>query len=152
MTREEFIEDICSFGDLREFCWDNRLSSMDYIKDADEIDEYIDELLYEFARTDGWQDIRRWLNDIDDSYDWYDTEDGIVGLTQWDFDEYKERVLQEGDGDEIWDDEEDGEDEAEPYSWEPKRAVINKWDYIAVTDVDDEVDADELLLLAVKTA
>lgn len=152
MTREEFIEDICSFGDLREFCWDNRLSSMDYIKDSDEIDEYIDELLYEFVRTDGWQDIRGWLNNIDDSYDWYDTEDGIVGLTQWNFDEYKERVLQEGDGDEIWDDEEDEFVEAKPCSWEQKRVIINKWNHTVTTDVDDEVDAAELLCLAVKRA
>ena len=111
MTRQEFIETINDFYDLREFCDENRLCACENIMSDDTLDEEINYRLENYRDYfSNWREARDFLSDIDTSYYWYDMDfNGI----DYDFDEYKERALEEGDDDGIWDDEEEDEEEEE---------------------------------------
>lgn len=112
MTRNEFIENVTEFYDLRDFCFENDMYGIaDELYDSD----YLDELLNDRLRNNYWDDWQSALSDlsgIDTGYDWY-REDGygnFDGLDSSDFDDLKQEVLEIGDRDELWD-EEDDEDE-----------------------------------------
>ena len=109
MTRQEFIETINDFSDLIEFCNDYNLSTCEDIMSDDTLDEEINYRLENYRDYfSNWREARDFLSDIDTSYYWYDQDfNGI----DYDFDEYKERALGEGDDDGIWDDDEEEEEE-----------------------------------------
>lgn len=128
MTRDQFIERVDDFYKLLDFCYERNLDSCDSVKDSDDFDDYINECLYDWIRYDSWQEVRNALDDIPEGYQFYDIEYGFDGLTNRDFPEYKQKVLDEADEKDIWS-EEDEYDEPE----------------IDFTDVDDNVDGEELL-------
>lgn len=109
MTRQEFIETINDFYDLREFCDENRLCTCEDIMSDDLLDEEINYRLENYRDYfSNWREARDFLSDIDTGHYWYDMDfNGI----DYDFDEYKERALEEGDNDGIWDDEEEEEED-----------------------------------------
>ena len=116
MTRNEFIEDVSDFYDLRSFCWDNDCYECDDIFDEEGRDDYINEHLVDWARdADNWEELQRQLNDIDTGYDFYRIDDygDLVGLDDYDFDNYKSDVLDWGDRNDIWDEDEEEEGEIE---------------------------------------
>ena len=111
MTRNEFIENVTEFYDLRDFCCENDMYNIaDELYDSD----YLDEIMNDRLRNNYWDDWRSALSDLSDidaRYDWYreDGYGGFEGLTGIDFDDLKQEVLEIGDRDEIWDEEEDEE-------------------------------------------
>lgn len=108
MTRQEFIEEVTSFGDLIMFCQDNGIDICDDIYDAD----YLNEIILDLARTSrNWLDLRDLVKDIPTDSLYY-REDGYGSYEDADycFDDYKEDVLLHMDSYADWDEEDEEED------------------------------------------
>lgn len=114
MTRQEFLDDVCSFDELRDFCYDNDCTICDDIYDDDSKDDYINERLSDMADdADSWQSLYRTLEDIPTGYDYYRLDDygDFNGLDDDDFEDYKNDVLEWMDDREYWEEDEDPEEE-----------------------------------------
>ena len=107
MTRSEFIEEITTFDELYGFCLDNNYEEIFFNNDicprAD-----VDYLLDDYIKNGGWEswkEVKNVLEDIPDT-DWY-IRDYWSGeyeeASNSDLDDLKEKVLEAGDEDEIWD-------------------------------------------------
>lgn len=116
MTRQEFIDNVVCFEDLRNFCYDETRADefFENIYDESGKDELVNELMCEYVRDNDWIWMRNWLSDIPDGYEWYrfdDYGDWHV-LDDCDFDEIKQEILdsydyfEEDDGDDDNDEEE----------------------------------------------
>lgn len=113
MTRHEFIEDVGYWYELINFCYDYGCPCCDSIYDDDQKDEYFNDNLVEMARNaDSWQDMLRELEDIPDGDDYYicDDYEDWQGVSDSDFGEYKDDVLQWADEHEVWDADDEEED------------------------------------------
>lgn len=107
MTRTEFEETMNNFADLMDFCRENNLYTLEYFIDGYDLDEYINGRMLDMARYDDWKEIRDYLQSIEDGYDWYNIEYSPEGWTDEDaFNEYYDKVLNEAEEDELFDDEE----------------------------------------------
>jgi len=109
MTRQEFIEEVTSFGDLIMVCQDHGIDICDDIYDAD----YLNEIILDLARTSrSWLNLRDLVQDIPTDSLYY-REDGYGGYEDADycFDDYKEDVLQHMDSYAEWDERDDEEEE-----------------------------------------
>lgn len=115
MTRQEFIDDVTTWWELIDFCNDEGCDICEYVYSSDVYDDIINEDLQERVNHESWQSIYDWLEGLPTGYDYYDTYDDYVGLDDnWDFDRYKEDVLEWADNDgAIWDEEPEEEEEGE---------------------------------------
>ncbi len=114
MTRQEFIDNVCAFSDLIQFCYDEDLDICDEIYSEDRLDEYLREEIPEYLDDHDWVDLKYTLEDIPSDYEYY-IRNGWMEFSaadDSDFDEYKENVLDEMDDNDYWD--EDDEEEEEP--------------------------------------
>ena len=130
MTRQEFVDDICDFYDLKDWCDDNDCDVCEDIYSQDEFDDYVNNELYDRTRNDDWQDVLAWLESVPTGYYFYDTYNWEgVDESGYEFDECKARALEWGDDEEIWEeeeieeeyeeeDEEEEEEELEPIQLE----------------------------------
>lgn len=113
MTRDEFVEEITSFGDLITFCHRYRyVDLIDYIYDRNAMAETImAEIQLDYLGCNTWTELRDRLDEIPDC-DWYDIE---WGYEEADFDCKKAEVLAYLDHDGFWDEEDETSvsDEAE---------------------------------------
>ena len=117
MTRREFLDDVCDFSELRDFCDDNDCRICDDIYDDESKDDYINEHLSDMADdADDWRSLYRTLDDIPTGYDYYRLDDygDFNGLDDDDFGDYKDDVLEWMDENEYWDEDEDDEEEYFP--------------------------------------
>lgn len=117
MTRQEFLDDVCDFSELRDFCYDNDCGICDDVYDDESKDDYINEHFSDMADdADGWQSLYRTLDDIPTGYDYYRLDDygDFNGLDDDDFEDYKNDVLEWMDDNEYWDEDEDDEEEYFP--------------------------------------
>lgn len=122
MTRNEFLENVTSFYDLKDFCNDEDCNLLEDVYDEEGRDDFINDCLMDWARDDSWQDLYNRLDSIPTGYDWYRYDDygDWCSLDDEDFEEYKNDVLEWADNNDIWDnDEEDDEEEDEPKDDEP---------------------------------
>ena len=105
MTRDEFVEEITSFGDLITFCHRYRyVDLIDYIYDRDAMAEAImAEIQLDYLGCNTWTELRDRLDEIPDC-DWYDIE---WGYEEADFDCKKAEVLAYLDHDGFWDEEDE---------------------------------------------
>lgn len=118
MTRDEFLEEITTWQQLRDFCEDNGCG--DYLMDIyseEDRDGYVDDCIVDWARDYTWTELYSILDNIPTGYEYYRLcEDGDwEGLTQADFDAFKDDVADWCDRNDIWDEEyteEDDEEEA----------------------------------------
>lgn len=113
MTRNEFLDDITTFGDLKSFCYDEECNILEDVYDEDERDEQINNCLMDWAREDSWGELYRRLDSIPTGYEWYCYNEygEWFPLDDGDFETYKRDVLEWADDNEIWDaDEDDDED------------------------------------------
>lgn len=112
MTRDEFLDDVITFGDLKSFCYDEGCSILENVYDDEERDEQINDCLVDWAREDSWEALHRRLDDIPTGYEWYCYDDygEWRGLDDDDFESYKRDVLEWADDDEIWDANEDDDE------------------------------------------
>lgn len=114
MTRDEFLDGINSWYELREFCSDFRCDVCECIYSQNEMDEYIDSNLLDMARdASGWEDLLSDLQDYPTGYDYYirDDDGDFVGADESDFSDYKDEVLEWADDEGIFDDDEEDEND-----------------------------------------
>lgn len=113
MTRQQFIDDVTCFYDLKEFCDENGFDICEDIYDSDDIDGLIEDDIRETLRNDGWRELRDAMSYLNfGDYDWYRRDGGFdyIPLDDDDFEDYKGRALDMGDGDEVWDEEEEDDE------------------------------------------
>lgn len=115
MTREEFERDVNSWDDLKDFCWSVNCEECDDIESEDTYNDWIEENVVAWAREESWQDLLAILGRYDNNtgYGWYiwsDYDSEYLPAEDDDFFEHKSRVLEWGDNQGIWDEEEQEED------------------------------------------
>lgn len=124
MTRQEFIDDVTTFDELHSFCIDIEYDLQeDGAYSEDEYDEYINEEAYEIARENDWRDLRGWLSELPDGYDFYvkDAWEDWGGRSCREIDDLKESVLEYADQNDLFDvEEEEPEEYIEEGAEEPE--------------------------------
>lgn len=112
MTRDEFIEDVNDWYDLRMFCDENGCYECTDILSKDEVDEHINNSLRDIVDNVGnWEELLERLLDFP-TYDGFFVRDDYGGfreLDEDDFDSYKESVLGWADNEELFDEDNDQE-------------------------------------------
>lgn len=148
MTRSEFIEDINTFSDLRDFCCDYGLSYLDEFIDGDDLDSEVDEDIKDCDF--GWGTILDCLRNIASitGADFY-RKDGwldYVEMDDGDFRELKEDVCRTVDENEDWDPEEDEEDD-DYYDDIAEENAADEYVFtdVLMTDPNEGVMVDEFL-------
>ena len=119
MTRQEFVDEVNSWGDLIDFCNENNLDFTEDIYDEESRDNDIDEMLVDWARENNWQELYNILDRIQTGYEYYRYDYGDwEGLGDADFDDLKEEVeeycVRNGYFDEEEEPEEEPDEEEEP--------------------------------------
>lgn len=117
MTRQEFIDDVTSWSELIDFCYDQDCDICEDIYSEEAKDDHFNNDLVEMARNaNDWEELLETLNDIPTGYDYYicNEYDEFRGADEDDFDSYKDDVLEWMDDGEYWD-EYDEEEEPEEY-------------------------------------
>lgn len=112
MTRQEFLDTVYSWNELLDFCYDENYD-LEGLYDEDAKDDYFDNEMMEMARNESnWRDLLDRLQDIPCGYEWYVIDDyyGFRGADDDDFEAYKDEVLEWGDHEGIWEDEDDAEE------------------------------------------
>lgn len=141
MTREEFQEEVTTYYDLINVCSDYGLSTCDDIYDDEDLDDYINNELEDYVRNNNWYDVKDILNNIPTGYNYYRVDryegfDGIYGLDDYDFTDWKDEVYEEMDENELFDNDENAEEEEYVVSSEP----------VDATPIEDEpLSVDELI-------
>jgi len=147
MTLEQFDEEICDFGDLKDWCYEHECDICEDIYSEDDMNYQINESLVDWAREYEWQELYRILDNIPSGENWYRWSDyGEWVYAEGDFDEYKEDVrrwgIRNGEFNENSFDDEDEEEEVDPYILEP----TEKEDVA----LDDMFSSDEIPMVEVK--
>lgn len=114
MTRNEFLEEIDSFGSLWNFAYEHDLEYyFDDVITYNDRDEVIDDSAIEILRDDGWRECLYYLNerDCDGEFDYYE-KDGydLTGIDNYGdkFEELKSEILEECDErEDFWDEDEE---------------------------------------------
>lgn len=118
MTRAEFVENIEDFNDLIMFCYQEDIDICDNVVDQERYNDTIMERLRNYEGFDTWQEAYQFLRNLPDDYDYYREDDygDFEGLTDDDFDSYKQDVMDYMDRNAAWDiiPPEDDEEEDEP--------------------------------------
>lgn len=110
MTRQDFIDNINDFDELIDFCNDYECSYCDDVYSEESRDDYINEDLVDMARyTDSWYSLLNTLYNITTGYDYYRHTDygDWEGLGDYEFNAYKNDVLEWADDQDIWEDDEE---------------------------------------------
>lgn len=109
MTKNEFVENIRDWSDLLQFCNEYGCDYCSDVYDDDEKDSYINDSIVSMARdADDWQHLYSQLCEIPTGCDYY-----ILDGSYWreaddsDFVEYKLDIIAWGDGEGIWDEDEE---------------------------------------------
>lgn len=121
MTRDEFIQNVTTWSELRSFCYDYECSVCSEVYSQDELDDYFNERLVDMARdASDWSNLLESLEDIPTGASYYirDDDGDFSEADESDFDDLKDEVLEWADYEEVFDDcdedEEDYDDEEEP--------------------------------------
>ena len=111
MTRNEFIDNITEWYELKDFCSDFDCDVCEDIYDDDDYDDCVEEDIRDAIADYGWRDIRDFLGNLPGGYDYYRRNSTLDydGLGDDDFEEYKEDVLEWGDDFGVWEEEEEEE-------------------------------------------
>jgi len=142
VTRQEFIDDVTTWSELLQFCYDEDYDTDD-IYSSDSRDDYINDQLMDWARNDSWREMLETLRDLEDGdgYDYYrhDDYDDWIGLCDGDgeFDSYKNAVLEWMDENEYWPDDDDEEEEDEEYDDEEEAPPADDDESFEEDDEDD---------------
>lgn len=108
MTRDEFIYNVTSWPELLSFCYDYDCDVCADIVSNDDLQPNITEDFRVFGDRYSWTDIRGWLNDIDDSAEYYYRNGSFeYESVDDDFDSWKDEVLSWGDDGDIWEQDDD---------------------------------------------
>lgn len=113
MTRNEFLESVNDWWELKDFCADYDCDYLEPVYDEDGMDEEIEYVLREgYADNYSWRELRDALENIPTGFDFYRQNSSFDwdGLDDGDFDSYKEDVLDWADDNDVWDEDEDDEE------------------------------------------
>ena len=99
MTRNEFIDNITEWYELKDFCSDFDCDVCEDIYDDDDYDDSVEEDIRDAIADYGWRDIRDFLGNLPSGYYYYRRNSAFDydGLDDDDFEDYKEDVLEWGD-------------------------------------------------------
>ncbi len=108
MTRDCFIDDVNTWGELINVCRENDINECCDVYTDDDRDDVINEELEDASHYNDWRNVLGWLENIPTGYNYYirydnewdGTDDGDYLFTQ-----YKERVLSRMDEAGFWDEE-----------------------------------------------
>ena len=114
MYRQEFIDNVTTWSELLDFCYDEDCNICDDIYPAEERDDYIDNYqITDWVRCNCWREVLDILKDIPDGCDYYQRCDGDwYDVDEYLFDEKKQDVLAWMDEGDWWEDD-THEDEAD---------------------------------------
>lgn len=113
MTREEFINDVTTWDELKDFCYDYSCDYCDDVYDDDSLNDYLNRAIEDWAGNMLWRQLRDRLECIPTDGEWYsiDEYEDINELDDVDFDGYKSDVLSWADDRCVWDEEDDEDEE-----------------------------------------
>ena len=116
MTRQEFIDDVTTWGELLNFCANEDCDLCEDIVDPGYVDEYVNDSLVDWACNNDWRSLLGILNNVDDNsgYDYYRYDDYEYVPVDDDrdlFEEYKDSVLEWMDDNDYWPDGDEDEEE-----------------------------------------
>ena len=97
MTRDEFIQNVTTWSELRSFCYDYECSVCSEVYSQDELDDYFNERLVDMARdASDWSDLLESLEDIPTGASYYirDDDGDFSEADESDFDDLKDEVLE----------------------------------------------------------
>ncbi len=135
MTRNYFLDYIDEFDGLKDLCREHDCDICDGIIDSRQFDEYVDDDISEALPYHNWQEIRDMLNGIPYGYDYYRVDGSFdySGLDSYDFESYKQEVLEWMDENGLWDyeadEEEDENDSEEVEVLEPEEPEVEEEDF-----------------------
>lgn len=110
MTRQQFLDEVNSWEELIDFCNDAGCRYCEDICNESERDDCIDENLVSMAREHSWQELFDILDGIPSGYNYYRYSEDYnewIGMVESDFYERKDDVLEWGDINCIWEEDED---------------------------------------------
>ena len=144
MTRTEFINDIQCWDDLMDFCSGYDCNVCEDIIPYISLNRNLGEDFTMYGDEYDWDDIRDWLNNIDENANYY-YRSGSFEYESVDnqFESYKDDVLEWGDEGDVWDPEdedEDFDDDGPFYIGDADRALLAE---LGLDDTEDESKADE---------
>ena len=104
MTRNEFIDNITEWYELKDFCSDFDCDVCEDIYDDDDYDDSVEEDIRDAIADYGWRDIRDFLGNLPSGYYYYRRNSAFDydGLDDDDFEDYKGQVLEWGDDYGAW--------------------------------------------------
>ncbi len=112
MTRQEFIDEITTWDELLDFCYEEDCTVCVDIISNTALHDRINEDLWDAVGERGWEDVRDLLDDIDLRFDYYRIDGRLSYMpADDDFDGYKDEVMEWMDNGEYWDADEDAEDQ-----------------------------------------
>ena len=126
MTREWFEYNINDFDDLIDFCDENGCDVLEGLHPGDDFDQYVCDDIRNAIGHEYWTEIRSELNRIYDEhggdYFFYNGEfDYIWVSSDYDFEEYKSRVIDWAEYEDFFEPEYEDDDDEEGYDEEPAR-------------------------------
>lgn len=119
MTRNEFLENVTTWDELKEFCNENDCEICDCIISDDDRDDEIDSDIEDALRNDRWYDIKSYLEDIPTGYSFYQRNGTFDydGVDDYDFDRYKNDVLEWADDEgDVWDEDPDDDEDYDVFA------------------------------------
>lgn len=115
MTREAFLEVVNTWSELISLCEEYDCDECARVRDTEMYDDYMNSELFNRVRDEiDWEDIKSWLEDAPQGYDYYDYDelyDRFSGLDEEDFRRYKGYVLSWMENEGVFEEEEDEYDE-----------------------------------------
>ena len=145
MTRAEFFDNVTTWSELKDFCYDERCDILEDIYDEDGRDSYINDCLMDWARNDTWPELLARLEDIPTGYEAYRYNYGEwEGLDGADFRAIRDEVAEWVDEYSVWDDDEEEE------AVDEEDAPVEYVDQDDETPIEDEdCSFDELFVAGV---
>ncbi len=137
MTRQEFLDDIYSWDDLKRFCFDEDCDIMDYVVLGDDLNEAVNDDVDEYHGEYAWDDLRDFLSGIREGYEAYCKEScfDYIPLDESDFRIYKDEIFTWAVENDIFMDEEDEESEVSESDFDEPEEEFSPNEDISIQDL-----------------
>lgn len=116
MTKQYFINEVNSWSELMDVCYDEGCNCCDDVYDDEAYDETIDNQIMDWLESESWRDVLARLNDLPTGYDYYTRDDwGEWHGVDNDFDVYKSDVFDWFEDNGYWEDEAQEDNQEDDY-------------------------------------
>lgn len=141
MTRQDFIDNIDTVGELMTFCYNEGIEDfIDDIYTSDSRDEAIRDRIDDYLYNGSWSEVRDYLRDLEDSlwdeYYLYDDWDGWRIMDDDDLERRINDVIEYMDENDLWDEEE----HEDPISVSVDESALESSDDFEFEDEDFGID------------